>query len=127
MKRVAAILLLLIFGISSFTFKTHYCYYPDGHRFHGDCGEHITKSKSSKYSQTYFHEKKYVCHDIQLDKQFSQHDYSIKNFSDSYYIFPAVFEISVITTLSGNWALPIFSCRGGPPLFPNSLRAPPSC
>lgn len=127
LKRVVSILLLFIFGFYSFTFKSHYCYHHDGTRFHGDCGEFTRTAETDDHSSTAkVHEQKYVCYDIQLDKQFHQQDYSFKNFSDSYYIVPLVIDVPVVTTPPFNYAVPQFSCRGGPPLAAILLRGPPA-
>lgn len=127
MKKLLTILLIFVFGASSFTYKTHYCYYPDGHRFHGDCQKEIRAAKEkSGTCIALLLPKQYVCQDIQMDKQFHQHDYSFKNFSDACYILPVTIELQVITSLPGNYAIPVFSCRGGPPLAGSSLRGPPA-
>jgi len=123
LKKIFAILLLFIFGAYAFTLKSHYCYHPDGTRFHGDCGD-FTKGKH-RHGTTSIQEQKYICHDVQLDKQFHQQDYSFKNFCDSDYIFPVIMDTPAINTLPFNYAVPIFSCRGGPPLPAQSLRGPP--
>jgi hypothetical protein len=124
LKRASAILFLLIFCLQSLGFKTHFCYHTDGTRFHGDCAEQIEKAATSGKSKASFHELKYRCIDIKLDKQYQQHD-AFKNFNDHYFVFTSVPELPLITSIHQRQAIPIFSCRGGPPIFTPSLRGPP--
>ncbi len=125
-KKIVTILFLFVFSISSFTFKTHYCYYNNGKRFHGDCEADIRAAeKQAGHTQTLLHEQKYVCHNIQLDKQYQQQNYSFKNFHDHFFIVPAPQEIFINVFLNDGQPIPIFSCRGGPPLFTEKLRGPP--
>ncbi|HEX9509474.1 MAG TPA: hypothetical protein VF939_03260 [Puia sp.] len=127
MKKLLTILLLFAFGVYSFTYKTHYCYYADGHRFHGDCQKEIRQAKEKLGNCiALLLPKHYICQDIQMDKQFHQRDYSFKNFSDTCYILPVTFELQVTVSLPGNYAIPVFSCRGGPPLGSSLLRGPPT-
>jgi hypothetical protein len=71
-----------------------------------------------------FHEQKYECFDVKLDKQYQQH-YSFKNFNDQYIVLVSVPELPLITFIQKRQTIPIFSCRGGPPILTQSLRGPP--
>lgn len=125
--RLSSILLLIVFGFYSFTFKTHYCYHHDGTRFHGNCGEYVQEAKKNGNSpNSSIHEKKYVCYNVQLDKQYQQ-DYSFKSFDDTLFVFPTPVELRLVTFPSQKNSIPLFSCRGGPPLITRSLRGPPLC
>lgn len=91
MKRLSAKFLLIIFGVSSFTFKTHYCYHHDGTKFPGDCGANIREiEKLNGHHHPVIHEQKYICQDVQLEKQFHQQDYSFKSFSEYLFDLPVV-------------------------------------
>ncbi len=124
MKKAVAILVLLIFCVQAFSFKTHFCYRTDGTRFHGDCTEQMGKAESSSYSKASFHEQKYVCKDVKLDKQYQPH-YTFKNFADFFVILTPIPELPVITSNYKRQAIPPFSCRGGPPVCTQFLRGPP--
>ena len=129
MRRVSAILLLIIFGVSSFSFKTHYCFYENGTSYHGDCCEYILQIQKNKLpQQSILFQQKYFCQNFSLEKQFHQQDYSFNNFSDYLFDFPAAEDLRVIIFLPIKHQLPIFSCRGGPPfLSALSFRGPPLC
>ncbi|MFN2438875.1 MAG: hypothetical protein ABR503_06715 [Chitinophagaceae bacterium] len=124
MKKVTAILFLFIFCVQAFSFKTHYCYHTDGTRFHGDCTEHMEKAEYNSHSNASFHEQKYVCSDVTLDKQFQAH-YTFKKITDAFFILTHVPELPVITSGYKRQALALFSCRGGPPIMTSFLRGPP--
>jgi len=126
-RKPLSILLLVVFGLSSFTFKTHYCYHFDGSRFHGDCGANIRETlKHEGSSRPRLHERHYICFDIQFDKQYKQPDYTFKNFQDHYFILPAIEVLPFPVALPARQVIPAFSCRGGPPLPTGTLRGPPS-
>jgi hypothetical protein len=129
LKKRNSILLLLIFCVYSFTFKTHYCYYADtGKRFHGDCGEfERAAEKKNSDPNASFHKQKYNCYNVELNKQYQQQDFSIKSFSDFTLILPQMPELPIIIFSSQKQGIPLFSCRGGPPLVSFILRGPPSC
>jgi hypothetical protein len=128
MYRISSILILIIFASYSFTFKSHYCYNHDGTRFHGDCTAYLKNAeKNNKLSTSSVHEQRYVCYDVQLNKQYQQQDYSIKSLNDFLFELPPIPELPVVVSLSQPHAIPLFSCRGGPPLFTELLRGPPSC
>lgn len=80
--------------------------------------ESLTGSKAN------FHEQKYVCFDIKLDKQYQQH-YAFKSFNEQLFILTSVPELPLVTFVHKRKAIPIFSCRGGPPILTQSLRGPP--
>ncbi len=124
MKKVTAILFLLIFCVQAFSFKTHFCYRTDGTRFHGNCIEHMEKAEPSSYSKASFHEHKYNCTDIKSDKQYQQHSV-FKNFNDQYFTLIQAPELPLITFIHKRQAIPPFSCRGGPPVGTQFLRGPP--
>jgi hypothetical protein len=124
LKKVTAILFLYIFYVQAFSFKTHFCYYHDGTRFHGDCTEHLEKAENISHSNATFHEQKYVCEDVTLDKQFVSH-YTFKKFADAYFIVTPVSELPVIISRYKRQAIPPFSCSGGPPILTAFLRSPP--
>lgn len=124
LKRASAILFLLIFGLQALGFKTHFCYHTNGTRFHGDCAEQLEKAEASGKSKASFHELKYRCIDIKLDKQYQQ-DSAFNNFNDQLFVLTSVPELPFITSLDIRQAIPVFSCRGGPPIFTQSLRGPP--
>ncbi len=98
----------------------------DGTRFHGDCTEHMQKAETTSHSKPSVHEKKYVCFDVKLDKQYHQQHYAFKNFNDQYFVLASVPELPFIAALDIRHTIPIFSCRGGPPIYTQSLRGPPS-
>ena len=126
MKRLSAILFLIILGVSSFTFKTHYCYHHDGTRFHGDCGEHIRGiEKGNGHHLPVVHEQKYICQNVQLEKQFHQQDYSFKKISEYLFELPVVETVPSVIFQTDKHQLPVFSCRGGPPTVTKFLRGPP--
>ena len=83
------------------------------------------KDDHSDLSKTTFHEQKYVCHDIQLEKNYQQHDYSFKNFNDYNFDLLVIPELPVIVIFIKRQAIPLSSCRGGPPLLTQYLRGPP--
>lgn len=124
MKKVTSILFLFIFCVQAFSFKTHFCYHTDGTRFHGDCTEQMGKAEPSSHSKASFHEQKYVCKDVKLDKQYQAHD-AFKNFTDFFFVLTPVPELPVITSNYKRQAIPLFSCRGGPPIATQFLRGPP--
>jgi hypothetical protein len=126
LKKVTAILFLLIFCVQAFSFKTHYCYHHDGTRFHGDCGEHIREiEKGNGHHLPVVHEQKYICHDVQLEKQFHQQDYSFKSFSEYLFDLPVVETVPPVIFQTDKPQLTVFSCRGGPPPVTKFLRGPP--
>lgn len=128
MKRLSAILLLIIFGVSSFSYKTHYCFYKNGTRYHGDCCEYIPQIEKNKIpNQSILFQQKYFCQNFPLEKQFHQQDYSFNNFSDYLFDLPVVEDLRVIIFPASKHHLPVFSCRGGPPISSKSLRGPPFC
>ncbi len=124
MKKVTAILFLFIVCVQAFSFKTHFCYNTDGSRFHGDCTQYIGKDEPFNQSTTSFHELKYNCTDIKSDKQYQQHSV-FKNFSDQYFTLIQTPELPLITFIHKRQAIPLFSCRGGPPILTSFLRGPP--
>jgi len=124
LKKATAILFLLVFAVQSLSFKTHVCYHNDGTRYHGDCTQEMSKTEHSGHSKSSFHEQKYECFDVKLDKQYQQH-YSFKNFNDQYIVLVSVPELPLITFIQKRQTIPIFSCRGGPPILTQSLRGPP--
>ncbi len=129
MKKAGSIILLSLFCVYSFTSKTHYCYYTDTcKRFHGDCGKFERAAKKTNgASNTFLYEHKYDCHNIELNKQYQHSDFSIKSFSDCTFILPEIPELPLIIFSSQKQVIPLFSCRGGPPLVSFLLRGPPSC
>ena len=125
MKRLTSILLLIVFGVSSFTFKTHYCYHKDGTRFHGDCTEHIHEVEKGNGQQlAVVHAQKYICQNVQLEKQFYQQDYSFKDFSAYLFELPLV-ETPRVIFLADKHRLLVFPCLSGPPNVTRFLRGPP--
>ncbi len=124
MKKVTAILFLFIFCVQAFSFKTHFCYNTDGSRFHGDCTQYMGKDEPFNQSTASFHELKYNCTDIKSDKQYQQHSV-FKNFSDQYFTLIQTPELLLITFIHKRQAIPLFSCRGGPPILTSFLRGPP--
>jgi len=124
LKKVTAILFLFIVCVQAFSFKTHFCYNTDGSRFHGDCTQYIGKDEPFNQSTTSFHELKYNCTDIKSDKQYQQHSV-FKNFSDQYFTLIQTPELPLITFIHKRQAIPLFSCRGGPPILTSFLRGPP--
>lgn len=125
MRKVAAILLLLIFSIYAFNAKTHYCYHQHGGRFHGDCTAYLKKSSTPSNTGTVLNERKYVCYDVLLDKAFKQTDDAFKGFSDCLCQPVLLHDIALPAPFVKTFSVPVFACRGGPPLLIRSLRAPP--
>ena len=82
------------------------------------------KAEPSSHSKASFHEQKYVCKDVKLDKQYQPH-YAFKSFNDQLFILTSVPELPLITSIQKRQAIPPFSCRGGPPIGTQFLRGPP--
>lgn len=82
-------------------------------------------AKNGESSNTSIHETKYVCYDVQLNKQYHQQDYSIKTFHDFLFILLVIPELPANISPSQKRVIPLFSCRGGPPLLTQYLRGPP--
>ena len=110
--------------MSSFTFKTHYCYNQDGSRFYGICTDHVHPVANSTLRSTTFQTQEFECHNVQLEKQY-QHARYYNNFETCVFILPATVNLPLIVAISDRQAIPMFSCRGGPPLQTLSLRGPP--
>lgn len=128
MSRFTSILLLTIFASYSFTFNTLYCYTKDGTRFYGDATEYIRKAELTSHSRISFYPRKYFCHDVQLNKNYQQADYSFKSFNNYFFILSIITGIPAAFSYSKRQVIPLFSCRGGPPLISdNPFRGPPSC
>jgi len=126
MNRLSAILLLIIFGVSSFTFKTHYCYHNDGTRFHGDCSEHIHEVENGNGLQlAVVHEQKYICQDVHLEKQYYQQDYSFKTFSAYLFELPLFDTVLPLIFLADKHQLLVFPSLVSPPPVSRFLRGPP--
>jgi hypothetical protein len=124
LTKLASILFLLIFGVYSFTFKTHYCYNKDGSRFHGNCKIHATNAHLASLLSTTFQPQEFECHNVQLEKQYQQANY-YNNFETGVFILPATIKLPLVVAMSESLAIPMFSCRGGPPSPTLSLRGPP--
>ncbi|MBI3503098.1 MAG: hypothetical protein HY063_15030 [Bacteroidetes bacterium] len=123
MRAFKSILLIFVFGVYSFTFKTHYCFYPSGERFHGDCQAHIKKSSGRNLYPNH-----YICYDFLKNAQTTKSDNSfIKISSQKVFIAENNFQNVKPIYISDFFVLPEFNCRGGPPLTFISLRAPPFC
>lgn len=108
----------------SFTFKTHYCYQLDGSRFHGDCTKHIQNAEQSSLHSVTVESQEFDCHIVQLEKQYQQAHY-FNNFGACEFIIPTTVYFPLIVVVSDRQNIPMFSCRGGPPLQTLSLRGPP--
>lgn len=128
LKRLLAILLLAVFGLYSFTFKTHYCYHLDGSRFHGDCRAEM-KAAEQRWgtSQALLHDRHYVCYDISLEKQYKYPDYTIKSMQDHFFILPPALGLLPLLPLPVKVVSRLFASCDGPPVLAQSLRGPPSC
>lgn len=130
MQRASSILLLILFCVYSFTFKTHYCYYAGTNtRFHGDC-EHEIKEAASKgeLAHTNFFPKHYFCKDIVKNAIPEQSKVAvIKNFTSDIFAlsFPGGIIVPHFSFLE--WNIPEVRCRSATLSLSNSLRAPPSC
>ncbi len=86
--------------------------------------EQIEKAETSGKSKASFHELKYRCIDIKLDKQYQQHS-AFNNFNDQFFALTLVPELPFIASFDIRQTIPVFSCRGGPPILTPSLRGPP--
>jgi hypothetical protein len=84
----------------------------------------MEKAEPSSYSKASFHEHKYVCKDVKLDKQYQPH-YNFKNFTDFFFVLTHVPGLPVISSNYKRQAIPPSSCRGGPPEGALFLRGPP--
>ncbi|MGH2643029.1 MAG: hypothetical protein ACRDE2_03705 [Chitinophagaceae bacterium] len=132
MKKIVVIVWLFAFGNYIFTYKTHYCFFPDGQRFYGDCepGYHQQIKKYvtlGKLPPESIFPDPFHCVEFQKDSLlYKQSLPSVLPHIDfgglpSYCIFNFVPPLRVIAFIP----LPVFSCRGDPPLHPNILRGPP--
>ncbi|MGI8581765.1 MAG: hypothetical protein ACR2KX_06210 [Chitinophagaceae bacterium] len=97
----------------------------DGSRFHGDCTAHMEKEEAGRGFQAFFHQAKYNCTDIKSDKLYQQQHSVFKNFNDQYFTLIQAPELPLITFIHKRQAIPLFSCRGGPPILTSFLRGPP--
>ncbi len=131
MKRIIAILLLFSFGSYIFAYKTHYCFYPDGGRYHGDCEPELHQelneyaSLDESLPDTIFPEH-FDCYNFHKNTIQSKQELTSICHSDTQFL-PAycIARLRPGTAAIRFISIPVFSCRGGPPLLPNSLRAPP--
>ena len=71
-----------------------------------------------------FHQEEFNCRIIQLEKQYQQAHYFNTIGLDAF-ILPETIQLPLIVPISDCQTIPIFSCRGGPPLKTISLRGPP--
>ncbi len=81
-------------------------------------------AEANGYKKAFVYELKYVCLIIKLDKQYQQHSV-FKNFNDQYFTLIQAPELLLITFVHKRQAIPLFSCRGGPPILTSFLRGPP--
>lgn len=148
MKRVFSILLLAVFGVYAFTFKTHYCYhgakhesthewydhdgnrqYCYGHkineRYHGNCHWLVNKAKGNLAAQNLF-PSHYYCIDIFKNASFCESKIiPLQKISSDEFLTHPVIDISITEVSFIDWKVSDFHCRDGPPLFSISPRAPP--
>ena len=108
----------------SFTFKSHYCYNQDGSRFHGDCTKHVQNADQSNLHSVTVESQEFDCHIVQLEKQYQQSHF-FSHVDAGVFIIPTTVQLPLIVVVSDRQAIPMFSCRGGPPLQILSLRGPP--
>lgn len=108
----------------SFTFKTHYCYNKDGSRFHGHCSGYLHHEDPSGLKKNTFQPQEFSCHIVQLEKQY-QHPHFYNDPGVGVFILPPVLQLPLIIAAADKQAVPVFACRGGPPLPTLSLRGPP--
>ncbi len=128
MKKITSIFLLILFGIYSFTFKTHYCFYPNGERFHGDCQEHIheAEAKGSLGKATFFPQE-YYCNDIVKNAQvFETKIITVKSPFNGLIVTPPVVEIIAPVFTAYYLPSPEPNCRSATIFSVNTLRGPPS-
>ena len=130
LKRFSSILLLFIFCVYSFNFKTHYCYYADtDKRFHGDCHEHLNGLKVDKNSsKAIVTDAKYSCIDIHKDFQYKQTESTYK-FASFEIDLLHIFNVKTVINLypSFHWNIKEIPIRAGPDICSNALRGPPFC
>lgn len=123
MRKLESILLIFIFGVYSFTFKTHYCFYPSGERFHGDCQAHIKNSAKENLNPNL-----YVCYDFLKNIQTTKHNNSfVKISSQKVFADENNFQNVKPNFVSDFFILPEVHCRSGTLILFGSLRAPPFC
>lgn len=148
MKKTFSILLLAIFGIYAFTFKTHYCYHGAAHesthewydhdgnlqycyghktneRYHGDCHWLVNSVKGNLGNKNLF-PSYYYCIDILKNASFRESKIiPLHNFSSVLFLSPPDLEIPLPDFSFLDWKIPDIRCRGGPPPLSISPRAPP--
>lgn len=132
MRRITAVILIFALGNFIFTYKSHYCFFPNGQRFHGDCEPdyHHQIKEYAVVGETpppgYFPEP-FHCNEFQKNNiVYKQTLLPVLSHID-FNFFPSFFCFN-FRTISEEITfdtLPTFSCRGGPPLPPNVLRGPP--
>lgn len=127
MKKITSILLLLLFGVYSFTFKTHYCFYPTGERFHGDCQEHIHEAETKgELGSTNLFPQKYFCEDIVKNTQVQETKIvSVKSPISDLIFIPPVAEIIAPVFSVYHLPQPEPKCRSATIISVHTLRGPP--
>ena len=73
---------------------------------------------------TTFQPQEFECNNVQLEKQYQNANY-YNNFETCLFIIPDTIQLPLIIVMSNPQAIPMFSCRGGPPSPTLSLRGPP--
>lgn len=124
MNRFTGIVLIWILGFYTFTQKTHYCYYSNGERYHGNCGAGRPRIVRRNFLVIYA--DLYNCVDIYKDGLQFKQDHTTFNFY-TYFAVPPNFQYNnnPQAPIIKSWGFRIFLCRGGPPLTAESLRGPP--
>jgi hypothetical protein len=85
---------------------------------------HATNAELSNLLRTTFQPREFECHNVQLEKQYQQTNY-YNNFETGVFIISATIKLPLVVAMSESLAIPMFSCRGGPPSSTLSLRGPP--
>ena len=126
MRQFSSILLLALFCVHSFNFKTHYCFNTDDEtRFHGECEDHNHAHQDDK-GETSWQTNEHTCYDIGKEVQTQKPAALNIDPSSTFLVSTVYFSFQEELPLQEFYPSPELYWDDGPPLQTNLLRGPPA-